>query len=271
MKAWAGVAEAYRRSFAQACAGAIEPLLAVTDATDARGAARVHDRIGPLRHLDVGCGDGRLAAAASETGRAVVACDVDAPMCELTRSSAPGVVVVTASLPTLPWPSHAFDVVTANFVINHVDDPRACVREMARVCRPGGVVAATIWPAGGGGFGAALRPAFSVQGVAPLPDQSLPAERDFERSVGGMHGLFRDAGLTAVTATELYWVWAISPADLWAGITAGVATPGMTYLAQSRDVQARMKAVFFETAAVMCTNGSLTFDARAVLATGRAS
>ena len=52
---------------------------------------------------------------------------------------------------------------------------------------------------------------------------------------------------------------------------AGVATPGMTYLAQSPEVRARMRELFFETARTMSAEGTLTFDARAVLATGRIS
>ncbi|WP_313489864.1 hypothetical protein [Dermacoccus nishinomiyaensis] len=63
----------------------------------------------------------------------------------------------------------------------------------------------------------------------------------------------------------------MTPEDLWAGITAGVATPGMTYLAQSPEVRARMRELFFETARTMSAEGTLTFDARAVLATGRIS
>lgn len=264
MRDWADVAEGYRRSFARACAGAIGPLLAATN--DQRGHS---DDI--VHHLDVGCGDGRLAAAASETARAVVACDADATMCELTRCSAPDVATLKAALPELPFCSGSFDIVTANFVINHVGAPCASMRELSRVCRRDGIVAATIWPAGGAGFGRLLREVLSLPDLTPLPDQSLPADQDFERTRRGLGSLFAAAGLDDVRSTDISWTWTVTPEDLWAGITAGVATPGMTYLAQSPEVRARMRELFFETARTMSAEGTLTFDARAVLATGRIS
>ena len=189
MRDWADVAEGYRRSLARACAGATGPLLAATN--DQRGHS---DDV--VRHLDVGCGDGRLAAAASETGRAVVACDADATMCELTRSSAPHVATLKAALPELPFCSGSFDIVTANFVINHVEAPCASMRELSRVCRRDGIVAATIWPAGGAGFGPLLREVLSLPDLTPLPDQSLPADQDFERTRRGLGSLFAAAGST---------------------------------------------------------------------------
>ena len=104
-----------------------------------------------------------------ENGRAVVACDADATMCELTRSSAPDVATLKAALPELPFCSGSFDIVTANFVINHVEAPCASMRELSRVCRRDGIVAATIWPAGGAGFGPLLREVLSCPDLTPLP------------------------------------------------------------------------------------------------------
>ena len=42
---------------------------------------------------------------------------------------------------TLGFPDDTFDVVHAHQVLQHVADPVRALREMARVCRPGGVVA----------------------------------------------------------------------------------------------------------------------------------
>ena len=52
---------------------------------------------------------------------------------------------VRGALPRLGLRSGAFDAVVANFVVNSVADPRAAARELARVVRPGGVVALTTW------------------------------------------------------------------------------------------------------------------------------
>ncbi|MEV4766482.1 methyltransferase domain-containing protein [Micromonospora chokoriensis] len=54
--------------------------------------------------------------------------------------------VPLAALPRLPFTSGSFDAAVANFVINHVGDPRAAVDELRRVVRPAGWIAVTIWP-----------------------------------------------------------------------------------------------------------------------------
>ncbi|HAM25846.1 MAG TPA: SAM-dependent methyltransferase, partial [Microbacteriaceae bacterium] len=59
----------------------------------------------------------------------------------------PKLTFVAGELPNLPYPDGTFDAGTANFVINHTNDPRASVRELARVLAPGGTAAITIWPA----------------------------------------------------------------------------------------------------------------------------
>lgn len=269
MRQWSGTGEAYRRSFALACGGAVKPLLDATSTGDVSspttGPAREHDG---LRHLDVGCGDGRLASAALVQGRVVTACDADAEMCAITRATVTGLPTVEAALPRLPYAEDSFDVMTANFVINHVDDPQACAREMVRVCAPGGVVAATIWPAGGAGFGGLLGPVFSHPGVVPLDYQGLPAHLDFERTPEGFGSLMASAGLVDVLADEVTWDWQVSPDDLWAGIAAGIATPGMTYLAQVASVRREMEVEYFTRAGALSTDGLLTFRARGVLAVG---
>lgn len=121
MGTWTAVAQAYRHSFATLCAGTLDRLLA--------------DTCGG-HHLDVGCGTGELAARAATGGRSVVATDADPDMVAIaaTRHAA----VLQASLPALPFDDGRFDTVTANFVVNHVPDPRAAMAELARVVRPGG-------------------------------------------------------------------------------------------------------------------------------------
>lgn len=131
-------------------------------------------------------------------------------------------------------------------------------------------MAATVWPAGGAGFGELLGPVFSQPNVVPLQDQSLPPALDFARRPDGLARVFTDAGLHDVTSRAITWKWRVSPGALWAGISAGVATPGLTYLAQTSEVRAQLEREFFEKAASMTRDGFLTFMARGVIAAGRA-
>lgn len=91
------------------------------------------------RILDVGCGTGGAALALARHGRAVAvdrepgsfALSMDRPYTER--------VLASASAP-LPFADGSFDVVCALDILEHLDDDAAAVRELYRVCRPGGTV-----------------------------------------------------------------------------------------------------------------------------------
>jgi SAM-dependent methyltransferase len=224
MRDWGHVSEAYERSFARLCAGTIPRLL-----TDAAGP----------RVLDVGCGSGELAERAEGKGRAVTAVDADPAMAARTRERIVG-EVLEAALPHLPLPGDAFDSVVANFVINHVARPADAVAELARVVRPGGSAAMTIWPSGGAAWQDLVAECFDAADFAPVPSERLPTALDFERTGAGLAVLAFGAGLVPRIVEDLRWEWDTAPADLWSGIRAGIGGAGAAYLAQ--DVRTRAQA-----------------------------
>jgi SAM-dependent methyltransferase len=99
------------------------------------------------RVLDVGCGPGVLTAQlAVRVGAAeVVAIDPSRPFVESTRQRLPGVEVCEGSAEDLPFPDDGFDLAVAQLVVHFMSDPVAGLAEMARVTRPGGLVAANVW------------------------------------------------------------------------------------------------------------------------------
>ncbi len=101
---------------------------------------------GPLRSkrvLEVGCGDGTYAIAASIKGAEVAAVDISASMLTSARRRAEegGAVVewCQASAERLPFKANVFDIVIAVTSLCFIEDPRCAVKEAARVLRPGGV------------------------------------------------------------------------------------------------------------------------------------
>jgi ubiquinone/menaquinone biosynthesis C-methylase UbiE len=104
--------------------------------------------VGPgMRVLDVGCGPGALTAAL--TGLlgtpAVTAIDPSEPFVEACRARLPGVEVVLAGAEALPFEDRVFDAVLTQLVVNFMRDAEAGVREIARVTRPGGLIASCVW------------------------------------------------------------------------------------------------------------------------------
>ena len=248
MRDWTATAEAYDRSFATLCDGAAARLLADLPGGDL---------------LDAGCGTGRLAQQAERAGRTVTALDADESMVEAARARLRG-QVLRAALPDLPLPDARESAIAANFVLNHVGRPRAALAELRRALRPGGRLAMTIWPAGGASWSALLREVFETAGAVLPPPERLPADEDFDRSADGLAELARDAQFEALTACDLHWDWRIRPEDLWAGLEAGIATPGAVVRAQTPPVRDRIQELLAARAADLAdAEGHLTFPVRA--------
>ncbi len=92
--------------------------------------------------LDVASGTGLVAAELLGRGFRVTALDQSPEMLAVARARLDGRAdLVEASAETLPFPDATFDHLTFTYLLRYVDDPGATLVELARVVRPGGVVA----------------------------------------------------------------------------------------------------------------------------------
>ena len=116
---------------------------ALCDAAGVRGGGRA---------LDVGAGPGALTGElVARLGAAdVVATEPSPSFAQACRARHPGVRVEQAPGEALPFPDGEFDHALAQLVVNFMADPPKGVREMARVTRQGGTVAAAVWDYAGG-------------------------------------------------------------------------------------------------------------------------
>ncbi|MEV6370957.1 class I SAM-dependent methyltransferase [Micromonospora musae] len=256
---WAGRAEAYARSFGRLCA---YPAPALLDAAGVTDGARV---------LDVGTGPGTVAALATARGATVTAVDAEASMIVTARTARTAGHFARAALPLLPFPTGAFDVAVANFVINHVGDPLAAVSELRRVVRPGGQVAITIWPYPRPPLQRLWRQAYEAAGGPPRP--ALPqvdAERNFDRTPEGLTGLLRGAGLDPLRCETLSWVHRTDPQEWWAGPEAGIGELGLLLDGAPADLRRRARDAYDRlTAEYRGPDGLLGLPTAALVAAGR--
>ncbi|MCX8072608.1 MAG: class I SAM-dependent methyltransferase [Candidatus Binatia bacterium] len=92
--------------------------------------------------VDLGCGTGANLAFLSRYGR-VIGLDWGAAAARYSRQRT-SLPVLRGDVQALPLRSGSVDLVTAFDLIEHIDDDKSCVAEMARVVRPGGYVLVTV-------------------------------------------------------------------------------------------------------------------------------
>jgi len=100
--------------------------------------------------LDVGCGTGAVSEALAKAGAGRIV-GVDPSPGYIAHVSAsvgrqfPHASFEVGDAMALRFPDDRFDAAVCGLVLNFVPDAAAAVREMRRVVRPGGVVAAYVW------------------------------------------------------------------------------------------------------------------------------
>jgi SAM-dependent methyltransferase len=190
--------------------------------------------------LDVGCGPGALTAELVERvgPEAVSAVDPSETFVAAARQRHPKVTVRRATAEQLPFEDQVFDTACAQLVVHFMADAVAGLREMGRVTRPGGVVAACVWDHGGDA--GPLSPFWSSAREldADVADESgLAGARE-----GHLAMLLRDAGLTDVEERALSVnVEHRSFEEWWEPYTLGVGPAG-SYVAgldATRQVELR--------------------------------
>lgn len=93
--------------------------------------------------LECACGTGAISKYIAPACKHLTATDFSKNMLEQTRKKCEGfgnVTVETADITHLAYPDGAFDKVVAGNVIHLLDDPYAALKELERVCAPGGKV-----------------------------------------------------------------------------------------------------------------------------------
>ena len=192
------------------------------------------------RVVDVGCGPGALTAELVRRlgAGAVSAVDPSESFVAAARERQPGVSVQRAAAEELPFGDLAFDAALAQLVVHFMADPVAGLREMARVTRTDGVVAACVWDHGGG------RGPLSVFWDAAR--ELDPDVEDESRFAGARQGhlaeLFETAGVRDVEESDLSVdVEHPSFEEWWEPFTLGVGPAGVYAARLDPNRQAQLR------------------------------
>lgn len=169
--------------------------------------------------LDVGCGPGTITAGLARLVATVTATEITDDALALARTEAAAqqltnIDFLIADVHALDLPDAEFDIVHAHQVLQHVADPVGALREMRRVCKPSGLVAARDSDYAG----------FTWYPELPELDEWRALYRRAARANGGQPDAGRRllawahaAGFTEVTATASTWCYADTTTRAWWG------------------------------------------------------
>ncbi len=139
--------------------------------------------------LDVAAGTGLVSAELLRRGFRVTALDQSPEMLAVARARLGGrAEVVEASAESLPFEDAHFDHLTVTYLFRYVDDPGATLAELARVVRPGGLVASLEFGVPGG----LARPLWDLYVGVGLPLAGRVLGRGWDEVGSFLGGSIRD-------------------------------------------------------------------------------
>ena len=156
-----------------------------------------------LRWLDIGCGSGAFTELLGERCAPAELHGIDPSEGQLrfarTRPVARIASFRQGDAMALPFPDNSFDAAVMALVIFFVPDPAKSVAEMARVARPGGLVATYAWDQMEGGTPQApIQAELRAMGYRPSRPPSAEASR-----MAALRELWSGAGIAALETREI--------------------------------------------------------------------
>ncbi|MCJ9704095.1 class I SAM-dependent methyltransferase [Bradyrhizobium sp. SHOUNA76] len=221
-----------------------------------------------LRWIDVGCGSGAFTELIVARCAALDVQGIDPSEGQLAfaraRPGARGAVFQTGDAMALPFSAASFDVAVMALVLVFVPNAAKSVAELARVVRPGGLVATYMWDMLGGGF--PLDPILNemrAMGLTPTRPPHMEVS-----TLAALEDFWSAAGLLEIETRQITVQRTFADFDdFWnvetkAPSTAPViaAMPAADVAELTRRVRARLPAG---------TDGRITYSARAHAISGR--
>jgi SAM-dependent methyltransferase len=199
-----------------------------------------------LRWVDVGCGNGAFTELLTERCAPAEIQGVDPSDAQLSfargRHRAGAAQFQNGDATALPFADDRFDAAVMALVIFFVPEPAKGVAEMARVVRPGGMVASYAWDIEGGGFPAEpILAELRAMGFPPIRPPSFAASR-----MDNLLALWRGAGLTEIETREIAVQRSfLGFEDFWSTVLLGAsvkATVAKMTAAQIGAVKQKLRA-----------------------------
>ena len=218
-----------------------------------------------LRWLDIGCGTGAFTELVLQrhSTAAISAIDPSEDLVAFAKSkpNADRIDYRNGDAMSLPYNDNEYDIAAMALVIHYIPAPSKAMKEIARVVRKGGTVAAYVWPERDEGHPyRALLNAISSIGAA-----NYDRAGDRMRTAEALIELFTSSGLSEVESGTIDLSLEFDDFDdFWSSLTPG------TYKGFSTSDIDRLKSIV-KQGLVENANGRIPYTARALAIRGRAS
>ena len=223
-----------------------------------------------LRWIDVGCGNGAFTEVliAKTSPAAVSGVDPSDGQIAYARSR-PGAALAefsVADAQSLPFEDDSFDAASMALVISFLPDPVKAAREMARVVKPGGMVATYMWDMPGGGTPTnAIYLALESLGIeAPRAPGFMNSAHDAMRAIWQQAGL-QSVDMQVIRIPVVY----SSFDDFWESANLPVGPTGQVVGKLSPDMREKYKQRLRKILPI-AADGRIAYEAFANAAKGRA-
>jgi len=223
--------------------------------------------------LDVGCGTGSLLFTLAENPDFSRIAGIDAAEVYVAAAQArahdPRIDLRHGDAAAMPYETASFDAALSQLVLQFVPAPQAALAQMARVVRPGGVVAAAVWNSYGG-----MPHQRMFWDIAAMLDPRAAAERDrnFFRPMtrrGDLGSAMQAVGLANVVESSVtIWMDFADFADFWGPIAGGEGTLGKYALSLTAEEAARLEAALRQSYCAGQPDGERNFACTAQVARG---
>ncbi|MGK2861516.1 MAG: class I SAM-dependent methyltransferase [Chitinophagaceae bacterium] len=226
--------------------------------------------------LDIAAGTGEpgLTIASMLDGGNVVLTDVAQDMLEIAKENAQrrgigNIETRVCDVSELPFDDNSFDAISCRFGFMFFPDMQIAANEMARVLKPGGRLATSVWNVPEKNFWVTAMMG-TIKKNMDLPQPSPGAPGMFRCSPPGlMRGIFEKAGFKNVSEQEVATKLNAGTIDTYWNMMTEVGAPIVAALSQADDeIRRRIKTQVFELLKEKYPDGNVAIDASAILISG---
>lgn len=226
--------------------------------------------------LDVASGTGEpgLTIATMLKGGMVVVTDLAEGMLDVARTSASRRAIknlefVTCDVSALPFADNSFDLISCRFGFMFFPDMSLAMKEMVRVLKPGGRIAAAVWNVPEKNFWAtAVLNSINKYMQLPQPPEGAPGLFRCSKS-GLIADLFKQAGLRNIYETEVHGKLSSGTVEVYWNFMTDVVAPVVAALSKAdNSLKTIIRNDVFETINQKYNNGKVEIDSNALVIYG---